>query len=95
VTLDFAHVLYGDTSPAMAAALAVNAVGDRESQQNLAAFLVVAGVLGSVFFHLGVPALYSLAPLFMIKLILGFSVRRPSFHADPCAGDIPGAGDGC
>ncbi len=57
--------------------LLVNAVDGVELQQNLAAGLVIAGLLVSVLFRLDYSVLYCIAPMFMLKLILGFSVRRP------------------
>lgn len=56
----------------------VEAARDTEFQQNLAALLVVVGTIVSVTFDLPQAIFYSFAPLFMIKLILGFAVRRPS-----------------
>jgi len=47
-----------------------------EVQQTFASFLLVAGVLISFFFNLPLKVLYSFAPLFMTKLIIGFSVKR-------------------
>ncbi len=61
----------------LAATFAVNALKDGELQQNLAALLVVVGCLLSFFFPQGSPVLYAFAPLFMVKLVLGFAVRRP------------------
>ena len=58
-------------------ALLVNAFKDAEFQQNLAATLTLVGIAVSFFFEVPMNILYSFAPLFMIKLILGFSVRRP------------------
>jgi len=53
---------------------------DTERQHNLAALLVVAGVMLSFFFALPYVFLYSFAPLFLMKLVLGFAVRRPRFY---------------
>ena len=64
----------------LASTLVINEIGDTEFQQNLAALLIVIGVAGSFFFEAPLPILYSFAPLFMIKLILGFSVRRPALN---------------
>ena len=47
-----------------------------EIQQAFASFLLVTGVLISFFFNLPLKVLYSFAPLFMTKLIIGFSVKR-------------------
>ncbi len=62
----------------LAATFTVNAVRDYELQQNLAALLVAAGCLFSFCFPLAIPVLYAFAPLFMVKLTLGFAVRRSS-----------------
>lgn len=64
----------------LVSALVVNALGDAEFQQNLAALLVVTGIVVSLTFHLPQVVLFSFAPLFMIKLVLGFAVQRPEFH---------------
>jgi hypothetical protein len=56
----------------------VNAFNDIEFQQNLAALLVVVGIAVSFTFDVPLVIFYSFAPLFMIKLILGFAVRRPA-----------------
>ena len=54
-----------------------------ERQQVFAGLLVALGItLAIVLFRLSIPALMLFAPLFMIKLILGFSVKRPSFDMD-------------
>ncbi len=55
----------------------VEAAGNTEFQQNLAALLVVIGIVASLTFDLPLVIFYSFAPLFMIKLVLGFAVRRP------------------
>lgn len=65
----------------LAASLIVNQAQDTEWQQNLAAFFVVCGVGASIFFELNPALLYGFMPLYAVKLILGFSVRRPSFEA--------------
>jgi hypothetical protein len=61
------------------ASFGVNALRDTEHQQNLAGALLVLGICGSLWFDLEHNMLYLIAPLYMIKLILGFSVKRPSF----------------
>ena len=63
----------------LASARLVNAFSDTEFQQNMAAFLVVVGIAVSLIFEVSPVIFYSFAPLFMIKLILGFAVRRPAF----------------
>lgn len=57
-------------------AFLVNAVKDREAQQNLAALLFAVGTIGSLLFPVFPAVLYCFTPLFMVKLILGFAVRR-------------------
>lgn len=64
----------------LVSALVVNALGDTEFQQNLAALLAVIGIVGSLTFNLPQVILFSFAPLFMIKLVLGFAVQGPEFH---------------
>jgi hypothetical protein len=61
------------------AASGLNRVVDLELQQNLAAALVTLGISISFLFGLPALALYAFAPFFLIKLILGFAVQRPSF----------------
>lgn len=56
----------------------LNLVKKREFQQNIAATLLTFGVLFSFLFPLEPKILYTFAPLFMTKLILGFGVQRPS-----------------
>jgi hypothetical protein len=57
--------------------LLVNRIRSPESQQIVAASLVAVGVSASfLLFDLDPRVLYLVAPLFMTKLILGFSVRR-------------------
>jgi hypothetical protein len=62
----------------LTSAFIVNAVKDGELQQNLAALLVAAGCAFSFCFRLDLPILYLFAPLFLVKLVLGFAVRRPN-----------------
>lgn len=59
----------------IAAGLVVNALRDAELQRNAAALLVVAGCAISFAFPLSLQILYLFAPLFLIKLVLGFAVR--------------------
>ncbi len=61
---------------ALGAAFAINAIRNDEIQRTLAALLVAAGCGFAFVFHPTIPALYLFAPLFMVKLILGFAVRR-------------------
>ena len=61
--------------------LIVNLIKNTEFQQNIAGFFIVVGIVISFIFNIDLIILYSVAPLFMIKLILGFSVKRPSFHS--------------
>jgi hypothetical protein len=64
------------------AAFVMNLVLDVEAQQNLAAALFVVGVVVSLSYDLPARILYTFAPLYMAKLLLGFSVQRPSFLED-------------
>jgi hypothetical protein len=64
----------------LAGAALVNAVKDEELQQNLAALLIVVGCAFSFGFRFDMPSLYLFAPLFLVKLVLGFAVRRPDFQ---------------
>lgn len=61
----------------LAGAVLVNAVKDAELQQNQAALLIAVGCAFSFCFRLDLPILYLFTPLFLVKLILGFAVRRP------------------
>lgn len=64
----------------MIACLALFKVKDADLQQNMAALFVAVGISASlVFFPSPIKALALFGPLFMIKLVLGFSVRRPSY----------------
>jgi hypothetical protein len=63
----------------LAGTFGVNAIKDTELQQNLAALLVTIGVGASFLFPVPVTVLYLFAPLFMVKLMLGFTVKRPNF----------------
>ncbi len=63
----------------ISSALIVNWVTNSEYQQNLAAALLVLGISIIMFFKMDVLVLYMVAPMFMIKLMLGFSVKRPAF----------------
>jgi hypothetical protein len=57
--------------------LILNKINIIENRQTTASFLLVIGILISFFFNLPFNILYTFAPLFMIKLIIGFSDRRP------------------
>jgi len=56
----------------------VHISSDVEYQQNLASAMVVLGIVISGTFDVPQKIFYSVAPLFMIKLILGFAVQRPN-----------------
>jgi hypothetical protein len=60
------------------ACLILHKIRNIENQQTCASLMLVAGILISFFFDLPFIILYTFAPLYMIKLIIGFSVRRPS-----------------
>ncbi len=57
--------------------VALHFIPDNEKRQVLAAALLVLGVLGSLYLQAEVQVLYAFAPLFMVKLLIGFSVKRP------------------
>jgi hypothetical protein len=59
--------------------LFLNSFKDIERQQNFAAFFVVIGITISFYFKVPINILYTFAPIYMTKLLLGFSVKRPSF----------------
>ncbi len=60
--------------------LIVNAISNREIQQNTAsAFLVIGIILTTMFTEIN-PYILALGIMFMIKLILGFAVRRPDYE---------------
>lgn len=63
----------------ISASLIVNWIKDKEFQQNIASAFVVIGTILSLVFKNDILIIYSVAPLFMTKLILGFAVRRPIF----------------
>jgi hypothetical protein len=63
----------------LASSFGVNALRNRELQQTLAALLVAIGVCLSLLVPVSPSFLVILAPLFMMKLILGFSVKRTHF----------------
>ncbi len=63
----------------LASAFGVNLIKERELQQTVAGVLVAVGVILAVLFPVTFSFLYALAPLFMVKLILGFAVKRPDF----------------
>jgi hypothetical protein len=57
---------------------ALELVGEREDRQNIASAMVCAGIAGAfAAFKADAGILSAFAPLFMIKLILGFSVGAP------------------
>jgi hypothetical protein len=61
--------------------LMLGRIKDRELQQGLAALLVALGLAASLLlFDLRIQVLHAFAPLYMMKLILGFSVQRPDFR---------------
>lgn len=62
------------------ATFVIRAIPDTEHQQNLGAFIVVAATLVATLFPLEHAVLYSIAPLFFIKLLLGFAVQRPALY---------------
>jgi hypothetical protein len=51
-----------------------------EIQLTTALFLLLFGISFSFFFKIPVNFLFSFAPLFMTKLIIGFSVDKPNFE---------------
>ncbi|HNN06452.1 MAG TPA: hypothetical protein PKN56_23055 [Leptospiraceae bacterium] len=59
--------------------LLIHFIRDIEQQQNLASFCIAAALPIFALFALSSSVLYAFGPLYMLKLILGFSVRRPSF----------------
>jgi hypothetical protein len=65
----------------LAATFTVNAMKDSELQQNLSVLFFVFGIALSFFFTPHLRALSLFAPLFMVKLIMGFAVRRQSVNS--------------
>jgi hypothetical protein len=61
------------------ACLIVNRIKQIEIQLTTAMFFFLSGTLLSFCFKIPVNFLFSFAPLFMAKLIIGFSVNRPNF----------------
>ncbi|MRR28762.1 hypothetical protein EG834_00130 [bacterium] len=66
----------------LVSAFGVNLIKDRELQQTSAVVLVVVGVCLALLFPTSFTFLYGFAPLFMLKLILGFAVKRPDFSVN-------------
>jgi hypothetical protein len=65
--------LYGFT---VAAASLVNIIGDGRRQRTAAAALVAVGIVALLPIGLATPFLAWFGPVYMLKLILGFAVRR-------------------
>jgi len=61
------------------ACLIVDRINQIEIQLTIALFLFLSGTLFSFCFKVPVNFLFSFAPLFMLKLIIGFSLGRPNF----------------
>lgn len=61
----------------LGSAFGVNLIKSRELQQTSAAVLVATGVCFSLLFPVSFTFFYAFAPLFMVKLVLGFAVKRP------------------
>lgn len=66
----------------LTSAFGVDLIKDREQQQTFAAVLVGMGVCFALLFPLSFSFLYAFAPLFMLKLILGFAVKRPDLSVN-------------
>jgi len=60
--------------------LIVDRINQNEIQLSTALLLFLSGTLFSFCFKIPVNFLFSFAPLFMLKLIIGFSVGRPNFE---------------
>ncbi len=60
--------------------LFINAIKDREFQQNLASSFLVLGFVFSLLFDIDIYTIYIIGGMYMTKIILGFTVRRPSFY---------------
>ena len=67
----------------VAAASLVNIIPGRARQQGAAAALVVIGIVILLPIGLSTPFLAWFGPVYMLKLILGFSVRRSAQHGEP------------
>ncbi len=67
----------------VAAASLVNIIPGRERQQGAAAALVVIGIVILLPIGLSTPFLAWFGPVYMLKLILGFAVRRSPRHGQP------------
>ncbi|PKN98665.1 MAG: hypothetical protein CVU42_10630 [Chloroflexi bacterium HGW-Chloroflexi-4] len=66
----------------LGSAFGVNLIKNREMQQTAAGALVALGVSLAVLFPVSFAFIYVFAPLFMVKLILGFAVKRPDFSVN-------------
>lgn len=62
-----------------ASGLLIHFIQDTEYQQNLASFCIAGALPIFALFTLSSSVLYAFGPLYMLKLILGFSVKRPPF----------------
>ncbi len=67
----------------VAAASLVNIIPGRARQQGAAAALVVIGIVILLPIGLSTPFLVWFGPVYMLKLILGFAVRRSPQHGEP------------
>jgi hypothetical protein len=77
---DFADYFIYVGSFTILASLIVEKINQIEIQLTIALFLFLSGTLFSFCFKIPVNFLFSFAPLFMSKLIIGFSVVRPNFE---------------
>jgi hypothetical protein len=67
----------------LACAFLVNAVGNRHVQEPLAAALVAVGILAVTALPSIRPSLLWFTPVFLVKLVLGFAVRRTGDPVSP------------
>lgn len=60
--------------------LVVHRIRSIEAQQITASTLTVIGITGLTFFNVSPPIIYAFGALFIIKILIGFSVRRPNLQ---------------
>jgi len=60
--------------------LMLNSLRGPENQQVVAGLLCVAGIACLTLFSVSPAIIYAFGALFMVKILIGFSVRRPTLH---------------
>lgn len=60
--------------------LIINFIKKAEVQQSIASILTVIGITTLTLFNVAPPIMYAFGALFIVKILMGFSVRRPDFR---------------